>query len=190
MAYFITQRELEDVDLSPNSNKNGGSEMKSQSIFTMLALVLGLTFFVSIGIAAHTPLHAPMGEMKADAAAKAAFETGKALPDHTYYYVGGSIIEPDSVIALKKGYTLRDSKVWSKVLDMEDSVIRTWIQAWKNDGHSLSELNGGVILDADGKQAGIWYSHFPGGAVMMPIPGVLDIFTPQPPLGQRKGQGA
>jgi hypothetical protein len=163
--------------------------MKLQRISSVLFFILSVTFFVSMGIAAHTPIHGPMGEMKADAAAKTAFETAKALPDHTYYYAGGSIIEPDSVIAIKKGYTLRDTKVWSKVEDMDDRVIRTWIQAWKNDGHSLSELNGGVILDADGKQAGIWYSHYTGGAVMMPIPGVLDVFTPQPTIGQRKGQG-
>ena len=164
--------------------------MKLQKILTILFLSLSMTCFVSNGIASHSPTHAPMGQMKVDAAAKTAFETGKGLPDYTYYYSGGSIIEPDSVIAIKKGYTLRDTRVWSKVDDMEDRVIRTWLQAWKNDGHESSDLNGGVILDPDGKQAGIWYSHYPGGAVMVPIPGVLDIFTPQPPSGKFPGQGA
>jgi hypothetical protein len=161
--------------------------MKAQNIFQSLFLfILSTIFFVSTGIAMQSPQTAPMGEMKADATAKAAFETGKALPDYTYYYVGGSIIEPDSVIGLKKGYILRDQKTWAKVGDMDDRVIKTWLQAWKNDGHNLADLNGGVILDADGKQAGIWYSHYPGGAVMMPIAGVLDIFQPQPSVGGKK----
>ena len=111
--------------------------MKFYRLVCLFFAIVSLTFFTSAGFAAHTPTHGPMGEMKADAKAKKAFEEGKMLPDHTYYYLGGSIIEPDSIIALKKGYTLRDSKVWSKVLDMEDSVIRTWIQAWKNDGHAF-----------------------------------------------------
>lgn len=164
--------------------------MKLQRILSVLFLVLGLTFYASSGYSAHTPTHSPMGEMKEDAKAKKAFEEGKMLSDYTYYFLGGSIVEPDSVIALKKGTTLRDSKVWSKVQDMEDRVIRTWIQAWKNDGHALSDLHGGVILNSEGKEVGIWYSHFPGSAVMEPIPGVLDIFQPQPVGGKRPGQGA
>lgn len=164
--------------------------MKLHRIFTIIFTIIGLALFTSSGFAAHSPTHGPMGEMKADAKAKKAFEEGKMLPDYTYYYLGGSIIEPDSIIALKKGYTLRDNKVWSKVLDMEDSVIRTWIQAWKNDGHALSDLHGGVIVTADGKEAGIWYSHFPGTVVMEPIPGVLDVYQPRPIQGQRPGQGA
>ena len=163
--------------------------MKKQHIFSLLLLVFGMTFFVSNSIASHTPTHAPMGLMKADAAAKKIFEDGKALPDYTYYYVG-SIIEPDSVIAIKKGFTLRDSRIWTKVEDMSNTNVRTWLQAWKNDGHEFSDLNGGVILTPDGKEAGIWYSHYPGGAVMMPIPGVLDVFQPQPVGGKLPGQGA
>jgi hypothetical protein len=131
-----------------------------------------------------------MGEMKADAKAKKAFEEGKMLPDYTYYYLGGSIVEPDSVIALKKGVTLRDNRIWTKVLDMDDGMIRTWIQAWKNDGHALSDLNGGVITNSEGKEVGIWYSHFPGSVVMEPIPGVLDVFQPRPDFQKRSGQGA
>lgn len=147
-----------------------------------------MTFLVSNGIAAHSPTHGPMGNMKIDATAKSAFETGVALADHTYYYTGGSIIEPDSVIAIKKGYTLRDSKVWARVDDMEDRVVRTWLQAWKIDGHTPDDMRGGVILDSDGKQAGVWYSHFPLGAVMVPMPGVLHVFAPQPIFEQKSGK--
>jgi len=165
--------------------------MKLHRLFSLLFLIFGMTFFVSNGLAAHnTPTHGPMGAMKADAAAKKAFEEGKMLPDHTYYYLGGSIVEPDSVIAIKKGFTLRDSKVWSKVEDMSDKVVRGWLQAWKNDGHAFSDLNGGVLLAPDGAQVGIWYSHYPGSAVMMPKPGVLDVFQPHPDVGSRPGQGA
>jgi hypothetical protein len=159
--------------------------MKSRRFFSLLFLLFSMTFLVSSGIASHTPTHGPMGNMKMDAAAKTAFETGKALADHTYYYSGGSIIEPDSVIAIKKGYTLRDSKVWAKVDDMEDRVVRTWLQAWKAHGHSAGDMSGGVLLDSDGKQAGIWYSHFPRGSILVPIPGVLDVFPPQPIFEQK-----
>lgn len=164
--------------------------MKIQRILSILFLVLGLTSYAAIGYSSHTPTHGPMGVMKEDTKAKKAFEEGKVLPDYTYYYLGGSIIEPDSIIAIKKGYTLRDNKIWTKVLDIEDRVIRTWIQAWKNDGHNLSDLHGGVILTPNGKEAGIWYSHFPEGAVMEPVPGVLDIFEPHPSNGPVGGQGA
>ena len=164
--------------------------MKLYRIFSVLFLVLSVTFFASKAMAVHTPTHGPMGEMKADAAAKAAFEEGKMLADHTYYYLGGSIVQPDSIIALKKGYTLRDNKVWSQVRDMGDKVIRGWLQAWKNDGHAYSDMHGGVLLAPDGKQAGIWYSHFPGSTLMMPSPGVLDVYQPHPVVGSRPGQGA
>ncbi len=159
--------------------------MKPRRIFSFLFLLFSMTFLVSYGIASHTPTHGPMGNMKTDAGAKSAFETGKALADHTYYYSGGSIIEPDSVIAIKKGYTLRDSKVWARVDDMEDRVVRTWLQAWKADGHTAADMSGGVLLDSDGKQAGIWYSHFPRGSILVPIPGVLDVFPPQPIFEQK-----
>ena len=164
--------------------------MKLHRTFSIIFTIISLALFTSLGFASHTPTHGPMGEMKADATAKQAFEQGKMLPDHTYYFLGGSIVEPDSVIALKKGYTLRDNKVWSRVLDMEDKVIRIWIQAWKNDGHTPSDLHGGIIVTADGKEAGIWYSHFPGSVVMEPIPGVLDVYQPRPIHGQRRGQSS
>ena len=164
--------------------------MKMYRFITVLALAFGLSLLAYNGYASSTPTKAPMGSMKADAAAKKAFEEGKMLMDHTYYYLGGSIVEPDTIIAIKKGYTLRENRIWSKVEDMSDRVIRGWIQAWKNDGHQLSELNGGVLLAPDGTQVGIWYSHFPGSVVMMPIPGVLDVFQPHPIVGDRPGQGA
>lgn len=164
--------------------------MKLQRILSILFLVFGLTFYPSFGFSSHSPTKGPMGQMKEDANAKKAFETGKMMAGYDYYFLGGSIIEPDSIIALKKGVTLRDNKLWSKVLDMEDRVIRTWIQAWKNDGHAFSDLHGGVILNSEGKEVGIWYSHFPSGAVMEPIPGVLDVFPPHPLVGERPGQGA
>jgi len=164
--------------------------MKFQRVFSILFLILGFTFYVSSGLASHTPTHGPMGEMKDDVAAKKSFEEGKMLQDHVYYYLGGSIVQPDSIIALKKGYKLRDSKVWSKVDDMSPSIIRGWLQAWKNDGHAFSDMNGGVLLAPDGKEAGIWYSHYPGSAVMMPSPGVMDVYQPHPRVGNRPGQGS
>jgi hypothetical protein len=162
--------------------------MKLHRIFSLLLLILTATFFAASGYAEHTPLHAPMGQMKADPDAKKAFEEGKVVPDYTYYYIG-SIGQPDSVIGITKPYTLRDAKVWSKVLDMSDKVLRGWLQAWKNDGHALGDMHGGVLLDPDGKKAGIWYSHFPGSAVRMPKPGMLEVFQPHPLIGNPPGQG-
>lgn len=159
--------------------------MKLHRIFSLLFVILSLTFFISTGFAAHTPTHGPMGEMKDDAVAKKTVEDAKMLPDHTYYFLGGSIGEPDSIIAIKKGYTLRDSKVWTRVREMSPAILRGWVQAWKQDGHALSELHGGVLLDPDGKEAGIWYSHFPGSTLMMPTPGVLDVYQPRPRVGSR-----
>ncbi len=164
--------------------------MKLRRILSIIFLMLGMTFYATLGFSSHTATTGPMGEMKEDVKAKKAFEEGKMIPGYTYYYIGGSIIEPDSIIALKKGYMLEEHKTWSKVLDMEDKVIRTWIQAWKNDGHFLSDLHGGVLLDSEGKEVGIWYSHYPSGAVMEPVPGVFHIFPPHPLVGKRPGQGA
>lgn len=155
--------------------------MKEQNFFKSLFLlvVLCMTFFISNASAVNSPLHPPMGKWVANEEAKQFFIKGEVVPGYTYYYIG-PLAEPDSVIAISSEYKLRDTKIWTKVLDMSNAVIRGWLTGWKNDGHGVNELNGGIILAPDGKKVGIWYSHYARGTVTMSSPGVIDIFQPHP----------
>lgn len=159
--------------------------MRMEHIFRLFFLVLSVTLFVSDGSAANVP----MGSWNADTTTKQSIESGKLLPNHTYYY-SGSMSSPDCFIAIDNQYTLRKSPVWAKAEEMSEKVLKGWLQSFKTQGMESSSIGGGVILTPDGKKAGVFYSHYPVNIVQMPEPGILEIFQPHPVGGQKAGQGS
>ena len=118
----------------------------------------------------------PTGAWESDRRVGQLFESGRVLPDHTYYYLG-SISAPDSIIAVDNRYVLR-SKVWARI-EISEQILRDWL-AWLPIAHSRNcVFRGGVILTPDGRQAGIWYSPHLLNVIQMPEPEVLVIFQPR-----------
>jgi len=126
------------------------------------------------------------GKWEVDQRIQQAFETGKLLPDHTYYYLG-SYAAPTTVIALDNHYTLRENNVWAKVDEMSEKVLKGWLNVYRTEGSTYFDYSGGVILTPDGKRAGVWYSPNTVNIVEMPDPGVLVIFQPHTPSGATYG---
>jgi len=158
--------------------------MKMRHVLGLFFSILSLTFFVANGSAAKNKI--PMGSWNADLTTKQSIESGKILPNHTYYY-SGSVDGPDCFIAIDNQYTLRKSPVWAKV-NTPEKAVHDWLQYFKTEGPRSSDLRGGVILTPDGKTAGIWYSHYAVNIVEMPEPGVLVVYQPHPPSGHHTGQ--
>jgi len=97
--------------------------MKKYNLLGTTFLIISAVFLFSNANAAN----AQYGNWKQDPVVKQQVETGKVLPNHTYYYTG-SINGPDCFIALDNHYTLRDSNVWAKADEMSDKVMKGWLQ--------------------------------------------------------------
>lgn len=146
--------------------------MKAWNHFLLLIFVS--TFFVG-GCTAKVPT----GKWEVDLEVQKAFEAGTFLPDYTYYYLG-SYVRPDTVIAINNHYTLHDNHVWAKVDEMSEKVLKGWLNMYRTTGPASFNYYGGVILAADGQQAGIWYSKNIINIIQMPEPGVIQVFQPHP----------
>jgi len=150
--------------------------MKTRNLLGTTFLIISAVFLFSNANAANTQY----GKWKQDPVVKQQVESGKVLPNHTYYYTG-SINGPDCLIAIDNHYTLRDSRVWAKADEMSDKVMKGWLQSMAQEHGSRSlSVKGGDIITPDGKKAGIWYSHYPINIVEMPTPGELIIYQPHP----------
>ncbi|MBM9615190.1 hypothetical protein JWJ90_12960 [Desulfobulbus rhabdoformis] len=158
--------------------------MKKYNLLGTTFLILSAVFVFSNANAATSDY----GKWEKDPAVKEQLETGKLLPNHTYYYTG-SINGPDCFIALDNNYTLRDSNIWAKADEMSDKVMKSWLQSLTQErGDRSLHVQGGDILTPDGEKAGVWYSHYSVNVIEMPNPGELVIFQPHPVGGKIPGQ--
>jgi hypothetical protein len=116
------------------------------------------------------------------------FESATMLADHTYY-IDGSDIEPDAIIAISNEFQLQ-TNIWSKrdewtAENLEKAVF--WMQS-EEFGFCYNE--GGVLITPEGQQIGIWYSKRDQGVVRQPAPGVVEVFsfwfTPGSPCAYQK----
>lgn len=103
------------------------------------------------------------------------FESGTLLTDHTYY-IDGSDIEPDAIIAISNKFQLQ-TNIWSKrdkwtAENLEKAVF--WMQS-EEFGFCYNE--GGALIAPDGQQIGIWYSKREQGTVRQPAPGIVEVFS-------------
>jgi len=135
-------------------------------------LFLFVSFFIG-GCASNIPT----GQWESDLGVKNNFETGTAVPNHTYYY-WGSYNSPDAIIAIDNHYTLREGNVWAKAEGVPDDSLKKWFSLYKTKGERQAFYSGGVISAPDGRQAGIWYSLCANNIVQMPTPRELVIFQP------------
>ncbi|WP_309412431.1 hypothetical protein [Desulfobulbus sp.] len=128
----------------------------------------------------------PAGQWAMDSGVQAMFESGTVLPDHAYYYIGSSGA-PDSIIAIDRRFTLR-TRVWAEI-DLTASKLNEWLQWFRTDHYPPDcEFRGGVILTSDGQRAGFWYSRNIVNLVLLPEPGVIEVYQPHSPSGRTCGQ--
>ncbi|MGI6657541.1 MAG: hypothetical protein ACOX5Z_12135 [Desulfobulbus sp.] len=129
-----------------------------------------------------TPSPELTGRWQPDSRITALFREGVILPDHRYYYLGSSG-RPDAVIAISNRFVLR-TRVWAEV-EMTPQLLAGWMQMFRTDQTWGCVWRGGVILAADGKQAGVWYSGNIFNLVREPEPGVLEVYQPTGYMGRR-----
>jgi hypothetical protein len=90
-------------------------------------------------------------------------ETTRAFENHyvdtSYrYYISGSDTYPNAVIGLHRDYRLDSETFWREV-GMTPAMMRTIVQNMKEkSSERLHLLYGFKLVDAAGKQVGVWYS--------------------------------
>ncbi|AGF78424.1 hypothetical protein UWK_01867 [Desulfocapsa sulfexigens DSM 10523] len=101
------------------------------------------------------------------------FESGTLLPDHTYY-IDGSEVEPDAIIAISKKFHLQ-TKIWTRrewtAEEFKKAVF--WMQTGE---YGFCNTEGGVLIAPDGQQIGFWYSKRDIGTIRQPAPGTVEVF--------------
>ncbi len=86
----------------------------------------------------------------------AAFESGQASPDYSYYYFGRKRM-PYAMIGVDKAYQV-DSKFWKPFTPSTENLQRmaTFIYDYFDE-----RAYGANILDPSGQPVGVWYSKIP-----------------------------
>jgi len=158
--------------------------MRRRNLFGLAILTISALFIFSNANA----MHSKYGHWKQDPAVKAQIETGKVLPNHTYYYTG-SINGPECFMAIDNNFKLRDSRVWAKADEMSDKMMKGWLQSMSQSHGKIGlTVKAGDVTTPDGRKAGIWYSHYSVNIVEEPSPGELIIYQPHPIGGKPYGQ--
>ena len=101
------------------------------------------------------------------------FESGTLLPDHTYY-IDGSAIEPDAIIAISNSYQLH-TNIWSQK-DWTAENLKKAVFWMQTEAFGFCTVKGGVLIAPDGQQVGIWYSKRDRGIVRQPAAGIVEVF--------------
>ncbi|MBI5845513.1 MAG: hypothetical protein HZB23_12690 [Deltaproteobacteria bacterium] len=115
------------------------------------------------------------GQVRASREATDMFEGGRLPADHRYYYVGpGS--EPDAIIGIAPGYTLK-SRLW-KPVDLNDATLSALIRTMTRGLSSGTAIWGATLMDKDGRQVGVWYS--PGETTTLRVTEKGEVFVNPP----------
>lgn len=139
-------------------------------------LILGLLFTVLL----LSGCGGRYGAIKRDAVARGVFESYQVLPDHRYYYTGTDF-KPEAIIGIQRDYTLK-SDFWKPVA-LTPGMLKHWMSNISPVGRPLSNY-GSVILDPNGKQVGIWFSHHDRTTVVFTGDKTLQIYLPTGDAGR------
>lgn len=103
------------------------------------------------------------GKLKSDPEVTRAFENNQVMPGYKYYY-RGTFSQPFVIIGIKESYEL-DSDLWVAV-DPQSKDFRTLIERISLQGAGGTVQPWGfIIVDASGRDVGVWYSALNGAAV-------------------------
>ncbi len=147
--------------------------MKKMFVFLSLA-ILGITAATAVQAMGAFPNY---GEIRPSGEATRLFESYKVVPNYTYY-ISGSDLFPDALIAVDKAYTLTGD-LWKEV-EMTPKKLKEIVgDMHVKSNEVLEQLHGFDILDNKGKRIGIWYSILRAKtSVKMEGEGKVLIYTP------------
>lgn len=101
------------------------------------------------------------------------FESGTLLPDHTYY-IEGSEVEPEAIIAISNKFHLQ-TELWTRKEWTAENLKKAVF--WMETGeYGFCNTEGGVLIAPDGQQIGVWYSKKDIGTIRQPAPGIVEVF--------------
>lgn len=154
----------------------------------LLPISLLITLFLSGCIATSCP---NCGRLMTNIQVDHQFQSLQVLDDHNYYY-NGEIVEPDTLLAIHKSYTLDKAYgYWTKV-DLTHKQLKEWMWMFKTVEGNYDEddrmtiiYQGSSILDPQGRQVGLYYSKYPSPPIVFPAPNTITIHPPQPPVSVR-----
>ena len=113
------------------------------------------------------------------------FQSLQILPDHRYYY-SGEILEPDAIIAIHQDYVLENG-FWTEVQPTVKQ-LKEWMwmfstveDIYDEDDRMTINYEGAVIVDLEGRQAGVYYSKYHNTVVRFPGKNRIRIYKPGPP---------
>ena len=124
----------------------------SGKIFHLYYVAILSLLVLSWGCAA---ISAPSGGLQKRMQVEQLFESGTLLPDHTYY-IYGSEVEPDAIIAISNEFHLQ-TKLWSQ-RDWTAEEFKKAIFWMQSEETGFCEAEGGVLIAPDGQEIGAWYS--------------------------------
>jgi len=147
-----------------------------QAILTLSVPVLVLGCAVNYGMNEKN-----LGSLRENPEVTRQYENLSINPDYDYYYYGREI-QPDTIMGIKKGYTVQ-SAYWHPV-DLTRETLEKWVVWGKRETDNpcasrryMGRYVGSDILDPGGTIVGDWYSRrdwgifeFPGGNTMIPHP--------------------
>jgi len=140
---------------------------KKSILYSFLPLIFFLLMQGCVAISSST------GGLQKRMEVEQLFESGTLLTEHTYY-IDGSDVEPDAIIAISNEFQLQ-TKLWSKrdwtAKNLEKAVF--WMQTGE---YGFCSTEGGVLIAPDGQQIGVWYSKKDIGTIRQPAPGIVEVF--------------
>ena len=105
-----------------------------------------------------------------------ALESYRPLPGYTYYYSGPEDF-PLAILGIRPEYRLK-KKFWIPV-ELTEKRLQRWMETIDNPHRNLqTRYHGKVILTAEGKEIGFWYSPQEWSTIRMGADGEVAIDTP------------
>ena len=115
------------------------------------------------------------GRLKSNKEVTQAFKTYQILPNHIYYYRGAAS-QPTVVAGINENYSL-NLKLWVEI-DPKSQDFRTMIDRVSHQVGGAVRPWGFTILDAAGKNVGVWYSALGSATVKIDETGEIVMLSP------------
>lgn len=117
------------------------------------------------------------GTVKTDRETALMFEQKQLPADYRYYYVGADS-EPNAIIGIAPGYTLK-TRLW-KAVDLTDATLSGWLRSMTGGLGTGTGIWGAALLAKDGRRVGVWYSPHEPSTIIVTPEGEVTVNPPRP----------
>jgi hypothetical protein len=147
--------------------------------FVMFSIVPTVIAGAWVLLSGQTVLGGDVGEyahIQPSAEIESQVKTNKLPVNYKYYYTGRDDI-PYAVIGINPEYTV-EAKFWYEIKTQDEVIYKInhlmpIVQA--------TDITYGKIVDAEGNQAGVWFSEYSSGVVRFETGNRLTVFSPYQP---------